>query len=119
MRALKAKNRIDLLDFHIEVIPQYPDDWDEMERIIGLNKQHEERLVKFERSETKLITEVKQLRSKLEEVTKRNEVFRKKVQKLMEHNNKITEENNKLKAKEDADTKTMIALKKECAELNG
>ena len=117
--ALKAKNRIDLLDFHIEVIPQYPDDWDEMERIIGLNKQHEERLAKYERSETKLITEVKQLRSKLEEVTKRNEVFRKKVQKLMEHNNKITEENNKLKAKEEADTKTMIALKKECAELNG
>ena len=65
------------------------------------------------------MTEVKQLRSKLEEVTKRNEVFRKKVQKLMEHNNKITEENNKMKAKEEVDSKTMIALKKECAELNG
>ena len=44
VNALKAKNRIDLLDFHIKVIPQYPDDWDEMERIIGQNKSHEERL---------------------------------------------------------------------------
>ena len=65
------------------------------------------------------MTEVKQLRSKLEEVTKRNEAFRKKVQKLMEQNNKVIEENTKLKAKEEADSKTMIALKKESAELNG
>ena len=65
------------------------------------------------------MTEVKQLRSKLEEVTKRNEVFRKKVQKLMEQNNKVIEENTKLKAKEEVDSKTMIALKKETAELNG
>ena len=65
------------------------------------------------------MTEVKQLRSKLEEVTKRNEAFRKKVQKLMEQNNKVIEENTKLKAKEEVDSKTMIALKKECAEING
>ena len=65
------------------------------------------------------MTEVKQLRSKLEEVTKRNEAFRKKVQKLMEQNNKVIEENTKLKAKEEVDSKTMIALKKESAEING
>ena len=65
------------------------------------------------------MTEVKQLRSKLEEVTKRNEAFRKKVQKLMEQNNKVIEENTKLKAKEEVDSKTIIALKKECAEING
>ena len=37
----------------------------------------------------------------------------------MEQNNKLIEENTKMKSKEEVDSKTIIALKKECAEVNG
>lgn len=62
---LKAKNSIDLLDFKVSVVGDSPDDWDEIKSMRTQVKDQTARLNKYERSETKLIEEVKLLRNQL------------------------------------------------------
>jgi len=69
---LKAKNSIDLLDFKVSVVGDSPDDWDEIKSMRQQVTEQTARLNKYERSETKLIEEVKLLRNQLQDALSKN-----------------------------------------------
>ena len=69
---MKAKNSIDLLDFKVSVVGDSPDDWDEIKSMRQQVTEQTARLNKYERSETKLIEEVKLLRNQLQDALSKN-----------------------------------------------
>ena len=99
---LKAKNAMDLLDFKVRVVGDSTlDDLDQMEEMQQKIEEQQARMDQYQRSEGKLIAELKQLRNQLETSRDSNQAAKQRITSLEQTEELLRAENAALKQSEE------------------